>query len=239
MNRTAFFASIRMSLFGGTLNQHQVDGMVVILDEWDRRALPDIRWLAYMLATTFHETAQTMQPIAEYGGPKTRYAPYYGRGFVQLTWQANYLKASALVGVDLVKNPDLAMLPKNAATIMFDGMIVGWFTGHKLADYIKGALCDYVQARRIINGTDQQIKIAGYAVSFQRALEAAAVSPQPQTNDQPVIMPAEPLKPKSIPLSPKQPDDPGVPAKPAQPSGFFDALAKAFAAIVAAIFPKG
>jgi putative chitinase len=231
MNRTAFFASARSSLFGGSLNQHQVDGMVAILDEWDRRALPDTRWLAYMLATTFHETARTMQPIAEYGGTKARYAPYYGRGFVQLTWLANYEKASKVVGVDLVNNPDLAMLPKNAATILFDGMINGWFTGHKLADYINDSTCDYVNARRIINGTDRAVMIAGYAVDFQKALESAVQGPtaaMPSSADKPT-----PPFLRLSPMPPKQPDDPG-PAKPVSSNW----LAKLIAAFVAAIFPK-
>ena len=42
--------------------------MSTILNEWEEN-LPnaDDRWLAYMLATAFHETARTMQPIREFG----------------------------------------------------------------------------------------------------------------------------------------------------------------------------
>ena len=86
MNRQAFFAAARMSLFAGTLDQHQVDGMNAILDEWDRRKLADPRWLAYMLATTFHETARTMLPVREaywlsedWRKQHLRYWPWYGR----------------------------------------------------------------------------------------------------------------------------------------------------------------
>ncbi|QRY66230.1 hypothetical protein JVX98_03875 (plasmid) [Ensifer sp. PDNC004] len=43
--------------------------MIAILDEWDRRQstgkVLDNRWLAYMLAITFHETVATMQPVTE------------------------------------------------------------------------------------------------------------------------------------------------------------------------------
>ena len=67
MNRKAFFDGVRAKLFLGTLSQYQVDGMNAILDEWERRKLTDLRWLAYMLATVKWETAHTMQPIAEYG----------------------------------------------------------------------------------------------------------------------------------------------------------------------------
>ena len=54
--------------------------------------MSDTRWLAYMLATTFHETAYQMWPIEEYGKGSGRYygtpdpetgETDYGRGFVQ------------------------------------------------------------------------------------------------------------------------------------------------------------
>ena len=100
INRKFFFDHARLTLFDGSLRQSQVNGMNAILDEWDRAyAKKDDRWLAYMLATTHHETAMTMQPIEEYGkgngrsygvpDPQTGKA-YYGRGFVQLTWKTNY-----------------------------------------------------------------------------------------------------------------------------------------------------
>lgn len=236
MDRDAFFAGVRNAPFDGRLSQLQVDGINAILDEWDRRKLTDLRWLAYMLATTFHETARTMQPIREFGrGKGMRYGTtYYGRGFVQLTWEANYRKASAVVGVDLVAHPDRALELPIAATIMFDGMIKGWFTGHKLADYIDGAKCDYVQARRIVNGTDRAVAIAGYAASFARALTAAA-APGPTVGGRDV--PAVIIPPTS---APPQPDDPGprpapAPApKPAAPAGFsYVGLAIAIAVIAA------
>lgn len=69
MNRTTFLAYARRAPFGGRLTQSQKDGMIAILDEWDRRQstgkVIDNRWLAYMLATTFHETGATMQPVTE------------------------------------------------------------------------------------------------------------------------------------------------------------------------------
>src|SRR4051794_28194747 len=77
--------------------------MNYILDTWkDAPPSDDLRWLAYALATTFHETAATMLPIAEYGyGAGRPYGvsdfetdqTYYGRGFVQLTWRDNYARA--------------------------------------------------------------------------------------------------------------------------------------------------
>ena len=55
-------------MFNGLETYHQVDGMNYILDTWeDAPPSDDLRWLAYALATTYHETAATMLPIAEYG----------------------------------------------------------------------------------------------------------------------------------------------------------------------------
>ena len=114
IDRKAFFYGVRVKLFGGRLSQQQVDGMNAILNEWEKRALRDLRWLAYMLATVFWETAHTMWPIEEYGkgaghpygarDPITGQA-YYGRGFVQLTWKANYATMGKLLGIPALPNP--------------------------------------------------------------------------------------------------------------------------------------
>jgi putative chitinase len=212
MNRAAFYTAIRHSLFAG-LTGAQVAGMDAILDEWERRDLRDLRQLAYMLATVLHETARRMQPIEEFGkghghpygvpDPQTGKA-YFGRGFVQLTWRANYEKAGRIFGVDLVHNPDRALDLRIATGILFEGMILGWFTGHKLGDYIIGERCDYVNARKIINGLDKAAPIAGYAKQFEAALKAAhdpanadyakpitvAPSPAPAAVDEPLLPPA-------------------------------------------------
>lgn len=85
-----------------------------------------------------------MQPIREYGrgrgrayGARDRQTghAYFGRGYVQLTWKANYALAGGKLGLDLVANPDLALDPGAAARILFLGMAEGWFTGKRLADY--------------------------------------------------------------------------------------------------------
>ncbi len=69
MNRETFFAYAKRAPFGVSMKQSQKDGMIAILDEWDRRQstskVIDNRWLAYMLAIVFHETGATMQPVTE------------------------------------------------------------------------------------------------------------------------------------------------------------------------------
>ena len=173
INREKFFAGIR-KLFKGKLDKEQVAGITIILDEWDRRGLKDARHLGYMLATAKWETAHTMRPVREMGGPRylrsKRYWPWIGRGLVQLTWKYNYEKASQKVGVDLIADPDAALEPVVATRIMFDGMAEGWFTGKKLSDYLNSQKTDFINARRIINGTDKAREIAAIAQAFTVAL---------------------------------------------------------------------
>ena len=169
-----FWDTIR-PLFGGKMTQKQVDGVNAILKASEN--LP-VEFRAYLLATTFHETAKTMEPIREYG--KGRGKKYgvpgkhgqvaYGRGYVQLTWDYNYEKADRILGLGgrLIRDYDLALDPKIAADILVKGSVEGWFTGKKLSDYLPG---DYVNARRVINGTDKASLIAGYAQTFERALK--------------------------------------------------------------------
>jgi len=208
MNRGTFFALARNAPFPGVFaHQEQVDGLNVILDEWDKRALTELSWLAYMLATAFHETARWMQPVietrqgSEASNPSVDIAiarldhawaagklgsvrsPYWrkdpsglswlGRGFVQLTFKTNYLNAQARSGIKCADNPDLMLQAAPAATVMFDGMIGGWFTGKKLADYLGAGKHDYFNSRRIINGLDHAGDIANYATSFEHAVTAS------------------------------------------------------------------
>lgn len=212
IDRAKFYAKVRHSVFPGRLRQPQVDGIEVILDTWEASTFTDLRWLAYMLGTTYHETAATMQPIREYGsyeyfermyGPNGRRpdtarqmgntepgdgARYCGRGFVQLTWKINYERAGRAIGVDLVNDPDRAMVPVNAARIMLEGMTdtrilfenhnsldpLFSFTGHTLEDYFNEDEEDWFNARRIINGTDHAQMIAETAKDFYAALEYEA-----------------------------------------------------------------
>ena len=182
-DRSIYFDCVRVRPFGGTLTQDQVDGQESLLSniELAENELPgDLRHYAYMLATTFHETAATMMPITEYGSASylkgKPYYPYIGRGYVQLTWEENYRRASEELERDLVAFPDQALEPLIAWEIMSVGMAEGWFTGHKLEDYFNETVDDPVNARRIVNGNDKDTLIAGYHADFLAALNAAQVS---------------------------------------------------------------
>ena len=134
---------------------------------------------AYVLATAYWETARTMEPVKEafwlseaWRKKNLRYFPWYGRGFVQLTWETNYHKAGAELGVDLTTDPNKVMEPEISAEILVVGSRDGWFTGKKLADYITLQRSNYRGARRIINGTDKAAAIAEIAREYEEALLA-------------------------------------------------------------------
>lgn len=181
-----FFNSIREALFADHLEQSEVDGMNTIVAAWNEVSPEDdIRKLAYCLATTYHETGRTMQPVEEIGkghgkdygiADKRTGKVYYGRGYVQLTWLVNYTKMGTLLKVDLTNHPELALQPSIAAKVMFTGMALGTFTGRKLANYFNNGSEDPVNARRIINGLDKATEIATYYDRFKEAFEATATT---------------------------------------------------------------
>lgn len=129
---------------------------------------------AYVLATAYWETARTMKPVREYGGEKylrsKPYYPYVGMGYVQLTWRAGYEKSSKKLGVDFVQHPKKLLDPKWAAPILVLGMKEGWFTGKKLSDYITLQRSNFIDARRIVNGTDRAYEIADLAQQYDKDL---------------------------------------------------------------------
>ncbi len=129
--------------------------------------------VAYVLATTQWETAQTFKPVREafwlseeWRRNNLRYYPYYGRGFVQLTWKTNYEKYSRILGADMVADPDIAMRPNVGLFILAHGFKTGAFTGRKITDYIDHGRTDFVRARRCINGLDRAHEIAAIAKEF-------------------------------------------------------------------------
>ena len=195
MNRHLFFQEINRSLFRGKLNDRQREGILHKLAAFDKFDVTDNRWRAYMLATSYHETAHTMQPIEEWGkGRGKQYGRkikqngqiytwpdhiYYGRGDVQLTWYENYERMGDLMGLPLLEQPELALDPEISAHIMVEGMILGKsnrgdFTGYSLENFFNPQRDDPFGARRIINGLDSAHTIAGYHYKFLEAIRKAS-----------------------------------------------------------------
>ena len=209
IDRDIYFDAVRSSLFSGRLTQQQVDGQNAILADWEGSyADNDLRWLAYALATTLHETASTMWPIEEYGqgqgqpygvtDPET-HQKYFGRGYVQLTWRDNYRVSTQKLGLtgddDLEWHAERALDPFIAGHVMFRGMIEGWFRSDSkgrqtLERYFNASTDDAYGAREIINGDRKTIPswssgvsignlIKGYHGEFLASLEAAWTDGEP------------------------------------------------------------
>ena len=195
VNRAKFFTAFRSQF--GDFNKSQVQGYDAIFDYWDKSDLTDKRWLAYVLATAFHETGENMQPVREgfcssdqgsinavtdifnrgiidenYALPKENGKSYFGRGLVQITWDYNYKNLGQAIGIgnQLYDNPSLALDMDIAVKILFKGMVDGLYTGKSLRMYFSEDSTDWVNARRIINGTDKADLIAGYGQKFFQCL---------------------------------------------------------------------
>lgn len=195
INRIAFINRLKTNqLYANPLLKGQQDGLMAMIDEWEARRLTDIRWLAYILATVYHETGRTFQPIEEWGkgygrpyGKKLKYGGgpnkrvpydkpdqlYYGRGHTQNTWFEIYEKLTKANknGWDFLNEPDLLLTMKPSVWATFHGMLTGLYTGKKLSDYFNSTTEDWVNARRIINGTDRAELIALYAKRFLECLK--------------------------------------------------------------------
>jgi hypothetical protein len=190
MNRAAFYKTVRARL--GSLTQAQVDGFEHILTAIDGAPLSH---QAYMLATAWHETAKTMQPVREafnlsedWRRKNLRYYPWYGRGYVQTTWERNYARLDAEAAAaglakpgEILANPDLAMRPDIAAFALRRGMEEGWYDaqGKTMAQRLPmrgtATRAQYINARYLVNIQDKADDIEDYAQAFERALRDGGV----------------------------------------------------------------
>lgn len=181
INKVDFYQKIRDNGLFTTLTQRQVDSLDNILFECEKQGIEDMRQVAYILATAYHECYNPkkpetrLTPITEFGGQdylkSKKYYPYYGRGFSQLTWDYNYKKEGTRLGINLTDNPDLMLDIPTAANSHVYCMAHGTYTGKKLSDYINEQKCDFLNARRIVNGKDKADLIMSYAQKFLTCLQ--------------------------------------------------------------------
>ena len=152
MDLAIFFARVRASLFGGRMTTAQVEGIERILDKGIELRVP-ADYMAYILATTHHETGRRMVPVRETFAASDKAAaatleaawkrgqlswvktPYwradadgkhwFGRGLPQVTHKANYQRMGDILGIDFVADPGLMLDPEVAVAVMFEGMLPG------------------------------------------------------------------------------------------------------------------
>lgn len=184
INRKTFFAEYKTNLDPNrSLDSKEISAIDEFIDYVDANiAKMQMNQWAYFFATVFHETNATFLPVREaywisedWRKKNLRYYPYYGRGFVQITWLKNYQYYSKTMGEDFVKFPDLMMVAKYSFRSSLDGFMNGTFTGKKISDYVNKDKTDYVGARRVINGTDKAQLIAKYAQLFEAVLRKSII----------------------------------------------------------------
>lgn len=216
-NRKTVFSGLKAVLKPSGFNDVQVTAIAAIVLEFERRKLPDVRWLAYILATVWHEARFISQPEIgrgkgrKYGVPhKLTGKVYYGRGFSQITWYDNYLKFQNTLNLPLTTDPDTALNVPVAVAILFEGMTTGVtakdsFTKYQLHDFFNATKDDAVGARRIINGTDKAKLIADHhhkiLAVLQKAKRDAAPAAKPAAMKS-IVAHAEQLEPPAKPKPP-------------------------------------
>ena len=179
VNYDIFFKEYRIN-FGSIKDVQTVTNLKLIIDTSEIYGA-STNQLAYILATAYHETAHDFFPRYEFG--KLEYFvrrywlnskvakmlgnesaeeafKYRGRGLVQVTGETNYEKFG------IADNPDKALEIGTAIEIIYKGMLGGIFTGAKLSRYVSTNSFNFVEARRVINGTDKAQLIAEYAEKF-------------------------------------------------------------------------
>ncbi len=154
VDEDAFFAKVRKIMHRRGMGDIQFQTYKQLINYWNSHPnITDRRWLAYVMATAYHETQ--LKPVRE-GFKKTDAAArkhvrwmwnkriitlpyhrpdpvtgqvYYGRGYVQLTWAQNYKKMGRAIGMgdQLYLHPDLVLDPEIASKVLFVGMLKGKF----------------------------------------------------------------------------------------------------------------
>ena len=180
LDRGSFFREYRNVFKRKKLSQEKVDVFDAIFDYWDQSPYTDLRWLAYAMATAYHETGGQMVPVREgfaesdaaairaverllangriswnYAKPEANGKSYFGRGLVQITHADNYRKLGQAIGIGnkLYDEPSLALDKDISVKLLFKGMTDGLYrSGHKLSTYFNSSEQDWYGAREIING---------------------------------------------------------------------------------------
>ena len=192
INKDIFFKEYKKN-FNGILNK-SVEGLSNLIELCNfKKPFDDVRQLAYFFATIKHETALSFKPIREYGNANyfiKRYflnpiqrrwlnnksssdaVKYCGRGYAMITGRGNYERFAKYLNIDIINKPELCLTTEVAFEILVYGFKNGAFAqGHNIDYYINENKCNYLDARKIINGTDKKNLVAKYATKFEIILK--------------------------------------------------------------------
>lgn len=198
-DQKTFFDTIRLTLFGGRMNQIQVARIEALLIEMQRVKMVTPEQGAYILATAHWETdrlnameeyasGEAYEGRADLGNTKPGDGKRYkGRGFPMLTGRRNYQMASEMTGRDLIENPALASDPDLSAMVIVLGMMGGLFTKRGLAAFINDGKTDFINARKVVNGLDRAETIADIAERYLQAIKLAMGASPRTNNDKPIL----------------------------------------------------
>ena len=238
-DRKTFFREIRKSLFRDGMGQAQVDGLNRLLDVWLRYFVQSnpISFLAYGLATSYHETGRKMQPERELGSKAylTRNyditgrdpararkhgninpgdgVSYSGKGDTQLTWKDNYGRATAMLRnfSPAFAGVDLVANPDQALDPQISAVLL--FQGSITGLYTGRKLGDYLKPALPPDYKGARWVINGQddaelIASYARAFEAALIAAaRAWTGEAPPA--ATPMRPEADAApAPPQPGEP-------------------------------
>lgn len=140
------------------------------------------------LACLVGECAQEtdwFKTLSEYGGPSSDYAPYYGRGMIQLTWESNYAGFSSWLSSKGVENnvmgdlDSVAQLPIGAYAAIYYFVTKSW-NGRNLAQWCDDVNGDWDRIGAAINRGNPDAGAPYGAAARRAAIEAVlAVTPDP------------------------------------------------------------
>ncbi len=150
IDHKTYFDLVRKSLFSGKLTKDQVNAQDGILAAWKKSPqFKDLRWLAYSLATTFHETGKTMMPIVEN-------LNYSTASRIRAVWPSRFRSDAS--AQPYVKNPQALANNVYGGRMGNDGSDDGW--QYRGRGYVQLTGKDnYKKATR-------ELKAAGYKVDF-------------------------------------------------------------------------
>lgn len=163
-----------------------------IFDYWENSGGGDPKVLALSISTALKESNYTLQPgyiekfsktnPPAYAKPDKHGRAYYGRGLTQLTKIENYKTFGNRLGINLVSQPDLAVVREYSIRILVDGARLSLFNTRygKVETYLNGTKSDWVRARGLVNPGSYRKRTVGYlACRFYDAVQPAYLQPAP------------------------------------------------------------